>query len=237
MQIHRTRPSPVRRADPVADLAREFDCPRVAGHPAHREQFQGRDGGLVRGGHNGAFGAPGQEDLPRCLRGGGRNRAHRSCASRRSWYLADCTRSMVANFVTTPLGDTRWDPPNRDLRPATTPDRCCIRSASPGTESAREHRPASQPRCVRPLDGNDRHDSRRPADLRKADPLLQSQGRPPTQQGPNGLPKVHRTGWGDHAVSRTGGRLHVQRNARMHLRSGEGSDTMALRRRRIVISR
>jgi len=150
MQIHRTRPSPVRRADPVADLAREFDCPRVAGHPAHREQFQGRDGGLVRGGHNGAFGAPGQEDLPRCLRGGGRNRAHRSCASRRSWYLADCTRSMVGNPVTTPLGDTRGDLPNRDLRLATTPDRCCIRSASPGTESAREHRPASQPRCVRP---------------------------------------------------------------------------------------
>ena len=87
------------------------------------------------------------------------------------------------------------------------------------------------------LDGNDRHDSRRPADLRKNDLPLQWQGRPPTQQGPNGLPKVHRTGWGDHAVSRTGGRLHVQRNARMHLRSGEGSDTMALRRRRIVISR
>ena len=84
MQIHSARPSSVRAADPVADFARELHYPGVAGHPAHPEQFQGRDGGLVRCGHRGAIRAPGQEDLPRRLRGGGRDRAHRSCASRRS---------------------------------------------------------------------------------------------------------------------------------------------------------
>src|SRR3954452_16932661 len=54
------------------------------------------------------------------------------------------------------------------------------------------------------------------------------------------------TGWRQKVIGRTGRpssdrkgqrRLHVQKHAWMHLRSTDRSDTMALRRRRIVISR
>jgi hypothetical protein len=44
MQIYSARPSSVRAADPVADLAREFHCPGVAGHPVgFQKSACGRD--------------------------------------------------------------------------------------------------------------------------------------------------------------------------------------------------
>jgi hypothetical protein len=58
MQIHGAPPPPVRGANAVADAARELHRPRVAGHPAHPEQFHGRDGGPVRGGHHRAVRGP-----------------------------------------------------------------------------------------------------------------------------------------------------------------------------------
>src|SRR3954471_6222144 len=58
-----------------------------------------------------------------------------------------------------------------------------------------------------------------------ADLPLQRQGRSSTQQGPNGSTKIYMTAWG-RPPSQHGCRLHVQGNARMHLRSAERSDTM-----------
>ena len=75
----------------------------------------------------------------------------------------------------------------------------------------------------------------RPANLRKADLHRQREAgrlRNRSESTTEGLNRAGRvesvaTGWW---------LLHVQRNARMHLRFAGGFDTMALRRRRIVIS-
>ena len=99
------------------------------------------------------------------------------------------------------------------------------------------NRPASQQGASARLDDNGHRDSRAdesrrvekpsPANLRDA--CTCSSEAIAYATGPNGRRKVSRTGR-DH-------RLHVHRNARMHLRWPVGSDTMTLRRRRIVISR
>ena len=126
MQIHSARPSSVRAADPVADLAREFHCPGVAGHPAHPEQFQGRDGGLVRGGHRRARQGPRSGGSPPSSPRGWQGSCSPvvcvpSVVVHRRLYEV-----MVGAITWPPLWVTRGGLPNRDLRRATTPDRCGI---------------------------------------------------------------------------------------------------------------
>ena len=81
MQINSAPPPSVRGTNQVADAARELHRPRVAGHPAHPEQLHGRDGSPVWRVYHQAVRAPGQDDLPRRLRGSSRGGAHRSCPS------------------------------------------------------------------------------------------------------------------------------------------------------------
>ena len=241
MQIHSARPSSVRGADPVADLAREFHCPGVAGHPAHPEQFQGWHGGLVRGGHRRALRAPGQEDLPRRLRGGGRDRAHRSCASRRSSCIGACTRSWWA-ITWPPLWVTRGGLPNCDLRPGGRAgqmlrrqriDRHRIGCVSTRLANQGVGLPDSTARSPRQRDVGTCRGRRKggpaiwPGRVAHAH-RLRNRINSTTEGYKQGRAAMQRSRWW---------RLHVQRNARMHLRSAAGSDTMALRRRRIVISR
>ena len=120
MQIHSAAPPPVRGADEVADAARELHRPRVAGHPAHPEQF--RAGTAARSGRSprGRQGPRSGRSPPSSLRG------WQGSCSHRGRPVGRCERQagdiMVGDDPATPPGDTLWYR-NRDLRPAATPAR------------------------------------------------------------------------------------------------------------------